>query len=103
VEDYFNRLFASKLVILLIGGVVMLVVSRIIKRGRLAEEHPSAGERLLWAIGILATISALLVAGFRSDLMDVPKKDDTQLGEYEREPSGCSKREKGIKDYNQSP
>ena len=94
-----NRLLESKVVVLLIIGILMLIVSRVIKRGRPAEELPGAFERLIWAGGILITVASLIYAGSRGCMVDVPDEDKKHLPDYANESPGCSKPEKGMKSF----
>jgi hypothetical protein len=98
--DLVGRMFQSKIVILLVAGVVMLIIARFIKKGRTEEEHPGAMERILWAGGILITVAALIYAISRGCVVDVPKKDKKEIPSYSKEAPGCSKpKEEGIKEY----
>jgi len=94
--DFLNRLLQSKIVILLVIGVVMLVASRVAKRGRLQGENAGPGEKILWAGGILVTVAALIYAGSRGCMVDVPQKEKNDLPEYSRQPQGCSRPQKGL-------
>lgn len=97
--DLVGRMFQSKIVILLVAGVVMLIIARFIGKGRTEEEHAGAVERILWAAGILITVAALMYAISRGCMVDVPKKDKKQLESYSKEAPGCSKPDKGIKEF----
>jgi hypothetical protein len=97
--DVVGRMFQSKIVILLVAGVVMLIIARFIGRGRLEEEHPGAVERILWAGGILITVAAIIYAISRGCMVDVPKKGKKELPSYSKEAPGCSKPDKGIKEF----
>ncbi len=97
--NFLDRMIQSKIVILLIIGVMLLVISRVIKRGRPADEYPGAVERLIWAGGILITVASLIYAGSRGCMVDVPEKDKKHIPEYSKETPGCSKPEEGMKDY----
>ena len=87
------------------AGVVMLIGWRIIKRGRMPGETPSVLERILMFGGFVVTITALLVLIFRSDVLDKPgdkgkdSEEPKELSNFEREPSGCSKPTKQIKEF----
>jgi len=96
-----DRLLQSKIVILLIIGIIMLVVSRVIKRGRREDEYPGTFERVVWAGGILITVASLIYAVSRGCMVDVPKEDKKHLKDYSHDDTpGCSKPEKGMKDFN---
>ena len=97
--DLVGRMFQSKIVILLVAGVVMLIIARFIGKGRTEEEHPGAVERIFWAGGILITVAALIFAISRGCAVDVPKKDKKELPSYSKEAPGCSKPDQGIKEY----
>jgi hypothetical protein len=97
--DLVGRMFQSKIVILLVAGVVMLIIARFIGKGRAEEEHPGAVERILWAGGILITLAALIYAISRGCMVDVPKQDKKEIPTYSEEAPGCSKPEKGLKEY----
>ncbi len=94
-----DALMDSKIVILLGGGLLALIVAVIMRKGRVVEETPSVFERILWAVGILAVLSGVFVAVFRPDVVDLPKRDEKQLKEFDRESSGCSKPQQGLKEY----
>ncbi len=94
-----GRMFQSKIVILLVAGVVMLIIARFIGKGRTEDEHPGAVERILWAAGILITLAALIYAISRGCMVDVPEKDKKEIPAYSKEAPGCSKPEKGLKEY----
>lgn len=98
--EFFNRLLQSKIVILLVIGVVMLVASRVGKRGRLEGENAGVGEKILWAGGILITVAALIYAGSRGCVVDVPEEEEDPLPEYSEETSGCSRPGKGIQEFD---
>jgi|DewCreStandDraft_4_1066084.scaffolds.fasta_scaffold00344_2 hypothetical protein len=98
--EQFEALMDSKIVILLGGGTLALIIAVIMKKGRLAEETPSVFERILWVVGILALVSGALVGMFRPDVVDLPARNEKQLKEYDREPSGCSKPQPGLKEYS---
>ena len=97
--DHVGRMFESKIVILLVAGVVMLIIARFIGKGRTEEEHPGWIERILWAGGILITVAAVMYAISRGCMVDVPKKDKKELSSYSKEAPGCSKPEKGFKEF----
>jgi hypothetical protein len=97
--DFLGRLFQSKIVILLVAGVIMLIIARFIGKGRMEEEHPGAVERILWAGGILITLAAVIFAISRGCMVDVPKKEKKEIPSYSKEAPGCSKPEKGLKEY----
>ena len=97
--DLVGRMFQSKIVILLVGGVVMLIIARFIRKGRTEDENPGAVERILWAGGILITLAAIIYAVSRGCMVDVPKQDKKELPSYSKEAPGCSKPDKGIKEY----
>lgn len=102
MKDFLN----SELFLLLVAGIVMLIAWLIIKRGRMPGETPSILERIMMFGGLVVTLTALLVLVFRADVLDKPggKDKDTEetkeLSSFEREPSGCSKPTKQIKDFN---
>jgi hypothetical protein len=95
--------FESDLFYFLLGGVLMIVGWRVVKRGRLADEQPSFVERLLMFGGIVVTLCAVMVLIFRSDVLDKPKQDQQQeeheLDDFGDEGAGCSKPKKAIKDF----
>lgn len=95
-----DSLMDSKIIILLGGGLLALIVAIVMRKGRMAEETPSVFERILWAVGILAVLSGVLVAVFRPDVVDMPKRDEKQLKDFDREASGCSKPQQGLKEYH---
>lgn len=97
--DHLGRVFQSKIVILLVAGVIMLIIARFIGKGRTEEEHPGAVERILWAAGLLITLAALIYAISRGCMVDVPKQEEKELPAYSKEAPGCSKPEKGLKEY----
>jgi hypothetical protein len=97
--DVLGRMFQSKIVILLVAGVVMLIIARFIGRGRLEDEHSGAVERILWAGGILITVAAIMYAISRGCMVDVPDKDKKELPSYSKETPGCSKSDQGIKEF----
>lgn len=97
--DHIGRMFQSKIVILLVAGVIMLIIARFIGKGRTEEEHPSVVERILWAGGLLITIAAIMYAISRGCMVDVPKKDKQELPSYSKEAPGCSKPDNTIKEY----
>ncbi len=97
--DLFGRMFQSKIVILLVVGVVMLIIARFIGKGRTEEEHSGVVERILWAGGLLITIAAIIYAISRGCMVDVPKKDKQELPSYSKEAPGCSKPDNTIKEY----
>jgi hypothetical protein len=97
--DVVGRMFQSKIVILLVAGVVMLIIARFIGKGRLEDEHPGAVERILWAAGILITVAAIMYAISRGCMVDVPKKEKKELPKYSKEAPGCSKPDQGIKEF----
>ena len=97
--DHIGRMFQSKIVILLVAGVVMLIIARFIGKGRTEEEHPGAVERILWAAGILITVAALFYAISRGCMVDVPEKDKKEIPSYSKEAPGCSKSDQGIKEF----
>jgi hypothetical protein len=95
-----GRILESKIVVLLLVGVTALIVSRIIKRGRTAEEQAGVLENILWVGGFLITAASLIYALSRGCNVDVPKKKNPDtLQEYSRETPGCSKPKKKLKDY----
>lgn len=98
--DFLNRLLQSKIVILLVIGVVMLVASRVVKRGRLEGENAGVGEKILWAGGILITVAALIYAGSRGCVVDVPDKEKNDLPEYSRKAPGCSKPQEDMQEFD---
>lgn len=95
--------FESELFYLLVVGVLMLLVWVFIKKGRLPEEEPSILERILMFGGIVATLTAVLILMFRSDVLDRggqgQEEDAPELSSYEREPSGCSRPKNKFKDF----
>jgi hypothetical protein len=96
-----GRIFESKLVILLAVGVGLIVVAKIMKRGRLDTDPPAVIERILWAAGLLMCLSGILVGVLRCDVVDVPKKDKKQIEEFSRDGSpGCSKPRKEIREFD---
>jgi hypothetical protein len=99
-EGFFNRLFESKIVFLLIIGILMLVVSRLVKRSRSAEDLPGAAEKVFWVGGMLVTLASLIYAGSRGCMVDVPDKEEEPIPSYSKEAPGCSKPDQEkIKDY----
>jgi len=95
-----SRVFQSKVVILLLVGVLALVISRVLKRGRLEGEHPSGLENLLWFGGMVITLATLLFALSQGFSVDVPRdKDEKKLTKFEPEPSGCGKPARHIKRF----
>lgn len=100
-----KEFFQSELFILLMVGVFMLIGWRIVKRGRMPGETPSVVERILMFGGFVITLTALLILVFRADVLDKPGKgkDDSEepkeLSDFEREPSGCSKPSKQLKEF----
>lgn len=90
----------SKIIILLGGGVLALILAMVMRKGRLAEESPSVFERILWAVGILAVFSGFAVAVFRPDVVDLPARNEKQLKDFDRETSGCSKPQPGLKEFS---
>jgi heme/copper-type cytochrome/quinol oxidase subunit 2 len=92
--DFVGRMFQSKIVILLVAGVVMLIIARFIGKGRAEDEHSGAVERILWAAGILITVAAIMYAVSRGCMVDVPKEDKKELPSHSKEAPGCSKPDK---------
>jgi heme/copper-type cytochrome/quinol oxidase subunit 2 len=97
--DLVGRMLQSKIVILLVVGVVMLISARFIGKGRAEEEHSGAVERVLWAGGILITVAAIMYAISRGCMVDVPKPGKNELPVYTKEAPGCSKPDKSIEEY----
>lgn len=97
-----SRVFQSKVVILLVVGVSALVISRILKRGRMAEERPSGLENLLWFGGMVVTLATLIFALSQGFSVDVPKDKQgaRKLKNFEPEPSGCNKPAQRLKRFD---
>jgi hypothetical protein len=101
--DGVGRLLDSKLIVVLLVGLGLIVAAKIMKRSRLEADQPGVLERLTWAAGLLLTLAGVLIAFFRCDVVDVPKKDTKKLGDYSRdEAPGCSKPKKDMKDFDNS-
>jgi len=101
--DGVGRLLESKIIIVLLVGIGLIVAAKFMKRGRLETDHPGVLERLLWAAGLLVTLSGVLIAFFRCDVVDVPKQDKKRLEDYSRDGApGCSKPKKDMKDFDNS-
>jgi hypothetical protein len=98
MEDV-GRVFESKLVALLIVGIVLLVISRLIKRGRVEGEDAGVVENLMMAIGILMTVSGIIFAISRGCNVDVPEKEKEKLQEFSDEPQGCGRPKDEIPDF----
>ncbi len=100
-----KEFFQSELFFLLVAGVVMLIAWRIIKRGRMPDETPSVIEYIMMFGGFVVTITALLVLIFRADVLDKPgtkgeqSEEPKEISNFEREPSGCSKPTKQLKEF----
>ncbi|HOX43350.1 MAG TPA: hypothetical protein PK668_07120 [Myxococcota bacterium] len=100
--DGVGRLLDSKIIVVLLVGLGLIVAAKFMKRGRLTADQPGGLERLTWAAGLLVTLSGILIAFFRCDVVDVPKKDKKQLGDFSRdEAPGCSK-PRDMKDFDNS-
>ena len=96
--------FASELFFLLVAGVILLVVSRLIKRQRLDGEESSFFEKLMLACGLLAVLTSLLLSIFRSDLLGDSKEQESQnafdnLQDYKNEGFGCSEPKDKLKEF----
>ncbi|MBN2497557.1 MAG: hypothetical protein JXR96_23390 [Deltaproteobacteria bacterium] len=93
----------EKLLLVFVGGVVLVIVSRIIKRGRLPEEDASIGERATFYGGIALLVASffILVFGWYALFPSPDQKDKKpELGDFAKEPAaGCSKSDKGMKDF----
>lgn len=95
-----GRILESKVVVLLLIGLAALIVSRIIKRGRTAEEQAGPLENILWVGGFVLTAATLIYAISRGCNVDVPKKkQQDSLQEFQRETPGCSKPNKKLKEF----
>jgi hypothetical protein len=99
--DY-KSLLDEKFIMLLAGGVVALVISRIIKRGRTPGEHAGALENILFAAGLLLTV-ATLIFGFSRACTPAAEgeevEEEAELTEFSKEPSGCSKPKKHMDSF----
>ena len=97
-----KSLLDEKFIMLLVAGVVALVISRIIKRGRTPDEHAGALENILFAAGLLLTV-ATLIFGFSRACSPAAETEEveevTELEEYSEEPSGCSKPRKHMENF----
>ena len=94
-----GNIFEGELVGLLIAGAAMLVVARTMKKGRLEDENPGVSEKILWAVGLLITVSAIIVSFSRGCLPVAPEQDEQKtLREFEQS-SGCGPKGKKLKDY----
>ena len=97
-----KSLLDERFILLLAGGLVALVVSRIIKRGRIPGEHAGALENILFAAGLLLTIATLIFGFSRACTPAVETEEEEEvieLGEYSKESSGCSKPKKKMDSF----
>lgn len=72
----------------------LIIVSRVIKRGRLPEEDPSVAEKGIFLGGIVLMAVALLILMFRCDTLFEADTGDDQVQEiktFQEEGAGCSK------------
>ena len=84
----------QKLLTIAVVALGLIIVSRVIKRGRLDEEDPSVAEKGLFLGGIVMMAVAVLILMFRCDTLFPQEtgEDASQEIQYFQEPgAGCSK------------
>jgi len=95
-----GNIFEGKLISLFVAGVAMLTVARFMKKGRLDDENPGAMEKILWAAGMLVTVSAMIFTFSRSCMPEAPDQDaQPKLRDFEKSSGGCGPRDKKLKDF----
>ena len=91
--------------LLIVGGIglALIIVSRVIKRGRLPEDDPSAAEKGLFLLGIVGMAVALLILMFRCDTLMAPedaKDAPKEIKSFQDKAPGCSKpKDKKLGDF----
>ncbi len=83
----------QKLLTVAAVALALIIVSRVIKRGRLDEEDPSVAEKGIFLGGIVLMAVALLILMFRCDtLFEADTGDEPQeIKAFQEEGAGCSK------------
>ncbi len=95
-----GNIFKGELIGLLVAGVAMLTVARFMKKGRLEDELAGGVEKILWAAGVLVTVSALIVSFSKGCMPETPDQDEPQkLRDFKQTSSGCGPKDKKLKDF----